>query len=77
MLGSSHVCRHISIDLVLSKLLGAPPYLRESAIIPQIAVVGEAISDKSQLALLDILLDRIELLLFRDLEQRNVVSLDV
>jgi hypothetical protein len=30
-------------------------YLRESAIVPEIALVGEAVADKSKLALLDIL----------------------
>lgn len=34
-------------------------YLREGTVIPEVALVGEAIADKAKLALLDILLDRI------------------
>jgi hypothetical protein len=31
-------------------------YLREGTVVPEVALVGEAIADESQLALLDILL---------------------
>jgi hypothetical protein len=41
--------------------------LRESAIIPQIPLMREAVPHEPQLALLDILLDRVQQLLFRDL----------
>lgn len=45
--------------------LGA--YSWKGAIVPDIALVWEAVSNKSELALLDILLDRVEELFFRDL----------
>jgi hypothetical protein len=38
-------------------------YLRESTIIPDVAVVGETVAHVAQAAFLDILLDRIERLL--------------
>lgn len=44
-------------------------YLREGAVVPEVALVGEAVADIAQLALLDILLDRVEEFLLGDLEQ--------
>lgn len=43
-------------------------YLRESTIVPDVAVVREAVADKAKLALLDILLDRVEGLVLGDLQ---------
>jgi hypothetical protein len=46
---------------------GRPPYLRESTVVPEVTLVREAIADEAKLALLDVLLDGVELLLLRDL----------
>ena len=43
------------------------PSLRECTIIPEITLVREAVADKPDLALLDVLLDRVEKLLLGDL----------
>jgi len=43
--------------------VGILPCLRESTVVPEITLVGEAIADESKLALLDILLDRVQVLL--------------
>lgn len=45
-------------------------YLREGAVVPDVAVVREAVAHKTQAALLDVLLDRVERLLLRDLHLR-------
>jgi hypothetical protein len=42
-------------------------YLGERAIVPEIALVGEAVANEAQLALLDVLLDGIEEILLGDL----------
>lgn len=42
-------------------------YSWEGTIVPEVALVWEAVSNESELALLDILLDRVEELVFRDL----------
>ena len=42
-------------------------YLREGSIVPQIALVWEAVANVAELAFLDVLLDGIEHLLFGDL----------
>jgi len=42
--------------------------LREGAIVPQVALVGETIADIAELALLDILLDGVEELVLGDLD---------
>lgn len=42
-------------------------YLREGTVIPEITLVGEAIPDVSELALLDVLFDWVESLLFANL----------
>jgi len=44
------------------------PYLGKSTIVPDVTLVGEAVADKAQLALLDVLLDGIEGLILGDLE---------
>ena len=38
-------------------------HLRECAVIPDVAIVGETVADEAQLALLDVLLDGVEWLL--------------
>ena len=43
-------------------------YLREGAIVPQIAFVWEAVADETKLAFLDVLLDWVEGLFLRDLK---------
>ena len=47
--------------------VGWPPYLRESTVVPEVALMREAVADEAKFALLDVLLDRIESLLLRDL----------
>ena len=42
-------------------------HLGESTVVPNVSVVGEAVSDVSKLAALDVLLDGVEGFLFRDL----------
>lgn len=42
-------------------------YLGEGTVVPQVALVGEAVADKAKLALLDVLLDGVEELLLGDL----------
>ena len=42
--------------------------LREGTVVPDVAVVGEAVANETQTALLDVLFDRIEWLLLGDLE---------
>jgi hypothetical protein len=43
------------------------PYLGEGTVVPEVALVGEAVADVAKLALLDILLDGVEGLLLGDL----------
>jgi len=43
-------------------------YLGESTIVPNVSVVGEAVADKAELALLDVLLDGVEGFILGDLE---------
>lgn len=38
------------------------PRLRQGPVVPDVAMVGETVVDKAKLALLDILLDRVQLL---------------
>ncbi len=47
--------------------IDGPPYLGESAVVPKVALVREAVADEAKLALLGVLLDRVEPLLLRDL----------
>jgi hypothetical protein len=42
-------------------------YLREGSVVPEVALVGEAVPHEAQLALLDVLFDGVERLLFGDL----------
>lgn len=42
-------------------------YLWECSVVPQVALMREAVADVTKLALLDVLLDRVECLLLRDL----------
>jgi hypothetical protein len=42
-------------------------YLGESTIVPQVALVGEAVADEAELALLDVLLDGVQELVLGDL----------
>ena len=42
-------------------------HLREGTVVPKISLVGEAVPDVAELALLDVLLDGVERLLLRDL----------
>jgi hypothetical protein len=49
---------------------GKTRYLRESTVVPDVAVVREAVANEAKLALLDILLDRVEGLLLGDLHLR-------
>ncbi len=42
-------------------------YLGESTIVPQVALVGEAVADEAEFALLDVLLDGVQELVLRDL----------
>ena len=43
------------------------PSLGESTVVPDVSVVGETVSDETELALLDVLLDRVERLFLGDL----------
>lgn len=43
-------------------------HLGEGTVVPDVTVVGEAVTDEAETALLDILLDRVEGLLLGDLE---------
>ncbi len=45
-------------------------HLRESAVVPDISVVGEAVPHETQFSALDVLLDRVESLLLRDFHLR-------
>ena len=46
-------------------------HLRESAIVPDVAVMRKTVADIAKLALLHILLDGVELFLFGDLRQMS------
>jgi hypothetical protein len=46
-------------------------YLREGTIVPEVTLMGEAVADEAEFALLDVLLDRVEGLLLGDLEYEN------
>ena len=48
--------------------VGVFPGLREGAVVPEVAFVGEAVADEAELALLGVLLDGVEDLVFGDLE---------
>lgn len=42
-------------------------YAGEGTVVPEVALVGEAVTDETELALLGVLLDRVEELLLGDL----------
>ena len=46
-------------------------YARKGAVVPEVALVGEAVADEAELAFLDILLDGVEELFFGDLDHRT------
>jgi hypothetical protein len=48
--------------------VGVLPGLGEAAVVPEVALVGEAVADEAQLALLSVLLDGVEGLLLGDLQ---------
>jgi hypothetical protein len=52
------VCCHV-VDVLA--------YLREGTVVPQVALVWEAVANEAEFALLDVLLDGVEGLLLRDL----------
>lgn len=54
--------------------VGVLPGLGEGTVVPQVALVGEAVSDVSQLALLDVLLDGVEELVLGDLEGNGLAN---
>jgi hypothetical protein len=66
-LGSSHVCSSSQYSFPSADIGLALSHLREGTVVPEIALVGEAISHKAELALLDILLNGVERLLLADL----------
>ena len=47
--------------------MALPTYLRKGTIVPEVAVMREAIANISELTLLHILLDRVHWFLFRNL----------
>lgn len=49
-------------------------YLGEGAVVPQVALVGEAVADVAKLALLDVLLDGVQELLLGDLQHEMSVN---
>jgi len=50
------------------RVIGVLPGLRECTVVPDVAVMGEAVANETQATLLDVLLDWIEWLLLGDLE---------
>lgn len=46
-------------------------YAREGTVVPEVALVGEAVADETQLALLGVLLDGVEEFLLGDLAIGN------
>lgn len=59
---------------VMSHSPASSTYLGEGTIIPQISLVGEAVTNISQLSLLDVLLDGVEELLLADLMARKTLA---
>ncbi len=52
--------------------VGVLPGLRDGAVVPDVAVVREAVGHEAQLALLHVLLDRVQRLLLANLRRRPV-----
>lgn len=53
------------------KPLSGLTHAGEGTVVPEVALVGEAVTDEAKLALLDILLDGVEELLLGDLEWKS------
>ena len=51
----------------MSQLGQKDTYLGEGTVVPEVALVGEAVADEAQLALLGVLLDGVEELILGDL----------
>jgi hypothetical protein len=51
--------------------VGVLPGLREGTVVPEVTLVGEAVSDEAQLALLGVLLDWVELLVLGNLSRHS------
>lgn len=54
--------------------MAASPYLGEGAIVPEVTLVREAVANKAQLALLDVLLDGVEEFLLGDLGAGHMLA---
>lgn len=52
-------------------LTGKGTHAGEGTVVPEVALVGETVTDEAQLALLDVLLDGVEELLLGDLEWKS------
>ena len=59
--------RQPSVFVLLADIGLASSHLREGTVVPEVALVGEAVPHVAELALLDILLDGVERLLLGDL----------
>lgn len=55
--------------------MGVQLYLGEGTVVPEVALVGEAVANVAELALLDVLLDGVERLLLGDLRGTSVRGL--
>lgn len=52
-------------------------YLGKGTVVPQVALVGEAVANKAKLALLDVLLDGVEELLLGDLREKDTTNVSM
>jgi hypothetical protein len=59
----------VSAFALLADIGLAPSHLREGTVVPEVALVGEAVPHVAELALLDVLLDGVERLLLGDLSR--------
>jgi hypothetical protein len=50
-------------------------YAREGAVVPEVALVGEAVADETELALLGVLLDGVQELVLGDLDCGFAISI--
>ena len=57
----------LTLVLILGVFNRVSTHAREGTVVPEVALVGEAVPDISELALLDVLLDGVECLLLGDL----------
>jgi hypothetical protein len=69
-LGSSQV--YDNNEYILRYRWRGRVYLREGTVVPEVALVREAVPHKPELALLDVLLDGVEALLLADLSGLSV-----